>query len=196
MRRLAQRRGGECISRQYISSRIPSRCRRGHQWSAMPTNVSRGSWCPTCAHRKRLTLGEIRALAARRGGECISDQYVNNETKLWWRCSAGHEWEANPGLVKRGTWCPECAHVARLSLNVMKAIAASRGGRCLSTEYVNVETPLSWKCEAGHRVHGVPNAQTCGEGVGGDPVTAGPSCDSGQTHELHQRCSQGRRWRL
>src|SRR6516225_10113265 len=77
-------------------------------------------------------------------------QYVNSETRLWWGCSAGHEWEANPGLVKGGTWCPECAHVARLSLNVMKVIAASRGGRCLSTEYVNVETPLSWKCEAGH----------------------------------------------
>jgi hypothetical protein len=153
MRVLARQRGGKCISKRYISSKIPLRwrCRRGHQWSAMPTNVSRGSWCPTCAHRKRLTLGEMRALAARRGGECISDQYVNNDTKLWWRCSAGHEWEANPGLVKGGTWCPECAHVASLSLNVMKAIAASRGGRCLSTEYVNVETPLSWKCQAGHR---------------------------------------------
>ena len=84
----------------------------------------------------------MRTFAAHRGGECISDQYVNNETKLWWRCSAGHEWEAKPGLVKGGSWCPECAHVVRLSLNVMTAIAGSRGGRCLSAVYVNVETPL------------------------------------------------------
>jgi hypothetical protein len=140
------------------ASKIPLRwrCRRGHQWNAMPTNVSRGSWCPACAHRKRLTLGEMRALAARRGGECISDQYVNNETKLWWRCSAGQEWEADPGLVKGGSWRPKCAHVARLSLNAMVAIAASPGGRCLSVEYVNVETPLSWECKAGHRWTAVP----------------------------------------
>jgi hypothetical protein len=117
----------------------------------MPTNVSKGSWCPTCAHRKRLTLREMRVLAARRGGKCVSDQYLNNHTKLRWRCAAGHEWEADPGRVKIGAWCPYCAHVARLSLNAMVAIAISRGGRCLSTEYINVETPLSWKCEAGHQ---------------------------------------------
>jgi hypothetical protein len=153
MRRLAHRRKGECLSRQYVNSKAPLRwkCERGHQWNAIPTNVSKGSWCPTCAHRKRLTLREMRALAEHRGGECLSDKYANNEVKLRWRCAAGHEWEAAPGLVKGGTWCPHCAHVARLSLNAMAVIAASRGGRCSSTEYVNVETPLSWMCGAGHQ---------------------------------------------
>jgi len=102
MRVLARQRDGKCISKRYVSSRIPLRwrCRCGHQWNATPTNVSKGSWCPTCAHRKRLTLGEMRALAERRGGECLSERYVNNETKLRWRCAAGHEWETAPGLVK------------------------------------------------------------------------------------------------
>lgn len=158
MRRLANKRGGTCISRRYVNSRVQLRwrCRYGHQWKAMPTNVGKGSWCPTCAHRRPLTLREMRALAARRGGECVSDQYVNNETKLRWRCAAGHEWEAAPGLVKGGHWCPRCARVARLSLNEMVAVAVSRGGRCLSTEYVNVETPLLWRCEAGHQWMATP----------------------------------------
>jgi hypothetical protein len=130
MRSLAHRRGGECTSKRYINSRIPLqwRCSRGHQWKAMPTNVCKGSWCPTCAHRKRLTIGEMRALARRRGGECMPDQYVNSETKLLWRCAAGHEWKAAPGLVKGGRWCPHCAHVAHLSLETMVQIASSRGG--------------------------------------------------------------------
>ena len=158
MGRLAKKRGGTCVSRRYINSRVPLRwrCRYGHQWKAMPTNVSQGSWCPTCTHTRPLTLREMRALAARRGGECVSDRYVNNETKLWWRCGAGHQWEAAPGLVKGGRWCPHCARVARLSLNEMVAIAASRGGRCLSTEYVNVETPLWWRCKAEHRWTATP----------------------------------------
>jgi hypothetical protein len=37
---------------------------------------------------------------------------------------------------------PYCALVARLSLDGMAAIAACRGGRCLSTEYRDVGTPL------------------------------------------------------
>ncbi len=158
MRSLAQKRGGKCISRRYVSSRVALRwrCRRGHQWSAMPTNVTRGSWCPTCAHRKRLTLEEMRALAADRGGECLSDQYMNSETKLRWRCEAGHEWKAAPGPVKGGEWCPHCAHVARLSLHAMVEVASSRGGRCLSTEYVNADTRLLWACGAGHRWTATP----------------------------------------
>ncbi len=129
MRRLAERRGGKCISSRYISSRIPLRwrCRHGHEWNAMPTNVIKGSWCPVCAHRKRLTLHEMQALAASRGGKCVADQYLNNHTKLRWRCAAGHEWEAAPGSVKTGQWCPHCAHVARLSLHEVTSIAAARG---------------------------------------------------------------------
>jgi site-specific recombinase XerD len=33
----------------------------------------------------------------------------------------------------------------------MVAIASSRGGHCLSTEYVNVDKNLLWKCGAGHQ---------------------------------------------
>jgi hypothetical protein len=178
MCRLARLRGGVCISRRYLNSRIPLRwkCGLGHQWRAMPTNVSKGSWCPSCAHRKRLTLGEMRTLAARRGGGCVSDRYVNNETKLRWRCAAGHEWEAAPGLIKGGRWCPHCAHVARLSLNAMAAIAVSSGGRCRSTEYVNVETPLSWKCEAGHQWRATPASIRSGSWC--------PSCVHNQRLEL------------
>jgi hypothetical protein len=152
MQVLARRRGGRCISNKYLNSRVLLRwkCRHGHQWKAMPTNVTKGSWCPTCAHRRRLTIGEMRALARRRSGECLSVRYLNSENKLKWRCEAGHEWEAAPGLVKGGRWCPQCAHVARLSLETMTRTAASRGGRCLSTEYANVKTRLLWTCKAGH----------------------------------------------
>jgi hypothetical protein len=142
MRRLARRRGGKCISRRYINSRIPLRwrCRRGHEWNAMPTNVSKGSWCPACAHRERLTLDEMQTLAASRGGKCIADRYLNNRIKLRRRCAVEHEWEAAPGAIKTGQWCPHCAHVARLSLEAMMEIASSRRGRCLSTEYVNPQS--------------------------------------------------------
>ena len=44
-----------------------------------------------------------------------------------------------------------CALVARLSLDGMAAIAACRGGRCLSTEYRDVGTPLLCRYKAGHQ---------------------------------------------
>ena len=87
MCRLAKRHAADVFPGN-TSTRTPLswRCRRGHCWKAMPTNVSKGSWCPESAHRKRLTLREMRALAERRAGECLSDRYINNGTKLAWRC--------------------------------------------------------------------------------------------------------------
>ena len=68
MRRVAKQRAGKRLSPRYIDSRTPLewRCSLGHQWRAMPTNVTKGSWCPKCVHKQRLTIGEMQPLAAHR----------------------------------------------------------------------------------------------------------------------------------
>ena len=54
-------------------------------------------------------IEEMKRLAKNRGrGECLSNEYKNSDTKLKWRCSLGHEWEAKPSNIKIGKWCPEC----------------------------------------------------------------------------------------
>ncbi len=58
---------------------------------------------------RRLTIEERREIGEKRGGECLSPEYVNAHTKLRWRCEKGHEWEATPNHVKRGSWCPYCS---------------------------------------------------------------------------------------
>ncbi len=40
---------------------------------------------------------------------------------------------------------------AKLTIDVMQEIAKSRGGKCLSTKYVNSKTKLYWECSEGHR---------------------------------------------
>lgn len=45
-----------------------------------------------------------------------------------------------------------CAYDGRkLGLKLMRTIARERGGRCVSTEYVNASTRLEWECHIGHR---------------------------------------------
>jgi glutaredoxin len=158
MRSLAAQRSGRCISKRYFNSgiRLQWQCSRGHEWKAFPANVIRGSWCPHCAGVKRLTLREMQVLAGHQGGECLSKRYVNNATKLRWRCAGGHEWEAAPAPVKKGQWCPYCARVARLTLQELLAIAAQRGGECLSPEYINTSRHLRWKCARGHQWDAIP----------------------------------------
>ncbi len=108
---LANKKNGECLSDKYVSmhSKLKWRCEKGHEWMATPNSVKRGSWCPRCSGNVKLTLEELKGLAKGRGGQCLSKEYVNNRTKLIWRCGDGHEWSATPAHVKNGTWCPICA---------------------------------------------------------------------------------------
>ena len=38
----------------------------------------------------------------------------------------------------------------KFTIKDMQGIAEARGGKCLSTEYVNSNTHLEWECSEGH----------------------------------------------
>jgi len=174
MRAIAQERGGECLSRVYRRNEVKLRwrCALGHTWSATPSGIISGHWCPQCGGSQPKTIGDVRRVAATKDGECLSRTYRNSKTKLQWRCKEGHVWWAVPGSVMAGTWCPKCRDLhsgdsQRLTLENMWATAAAHGGQCLATEYRNNLTKLSWRCAAGHEWMATPghvrNGRWCPE---------------------------------
>jgi hypothetical protein len=112
---IARQRGGECTSTTWGGRNTPLtfKCARGHVWSARPVNVVyHASWCPKCAIAKRqtaMTIETMHAIAAERGGECLSFTYTSAHQKLEFRCARGHVWSATAWNVKNGSWCPRCA---------------------------------------------------------------------------------------
>lgn len=107
---LASSHGGKCLitTPTRTTAVVRWECAKGHRWDASLANVAKGTWCPYCAHRVRLTIQEMKEIASARGGECISARYVNAHHKLRWRCRFQHEWYATPAKVKAGRWCPRC----------------------------------------------------------------------------------------
>ena len=175
MKDIARERGGECLSDQYINThtKLSWRCSEGHEWDAESSCIRSGSWCPICSGNTQLTLEEMKDIAKERGGECLSDQYINTHTKLSWRCSEGHEWDAESSCIRSGSWCPICSGNTQLTLEDMKNIAKERGGECLSKEYINSHTKLSWRCSEGHEWDAEPSkikfgqwCPYCGIGIG------------------------------
>lgn len=166
LRKIARRRGGRLLSTHYVDARTPLRwrCAEGHVWKACAGSVKgaryrRGSWCPKCAPKdrvrnrltNRLTIEDMQRIARSRGGECLSERYVNGRFKLKWRCVKRHEWMARPSNVKSGSWCPVCCRSQKLTLAQLRETAAERGGKLISTEYANSAAPLLWECREGHR---------------------------------------------
>jgi Probable Zinc-ribbon domain len=166
LRHLAQQSGGECLSAIYLGVSVKHRfrCHQGHEWEATPANVKTGTWCPECkpdrigdSNRKR-TLNDMQQLAATRGGTFLSLEFRSVNHKYRWCCAMGHEWEAAPVDIQKGTWCPRCARESmKDSLEDMQLIARSRGGLCLSDLYINQSTKLLWRCSAGHEWQATPS---------------------------------------
>lgn len=170
LKNLAAGHQGKCLSQEYINAhtKLKWECKLGHQWEAVPSSIQQGTWCPKCAikssgNSQRLSIEEMQEIAVSRGGKCLSEHYINAKTKLLWECSQGHQWEAVPSSVKKGTWCNICSTkraTTKLSdsLEKMQEVAVSRGGRCLSKEYKGSFTPLEWQCNQGHIWKAVPSS--------------------------------------
>lgn len=167
---IAVKRGGTLISQQYlgISEPLEWECVKGHRFKTAPNNVkSKDSWCPTCAGKNKKTIQDMQAVAAERGGKCLSEQYINNITSLLWECKEGHQWKARPSNVCFGTWCPECAKKERglkrrtHTIEEMQQIAANQGGKCLSLEYAGTKYKLLWECEKSHKWESTPEKVFC-----------------------------------
>lgn len=169
MRAIAAERGGRCISRKFVDVKTQLRweCEAGHRWWMTPETVrQRGVWCPECRPvrpRKRPEAPLWQAAlerAAASGNVCIEGLDRRAKRSVLWRCAAGHEWNASPERVAAGASCPRCSG-RRLGIEHMHAMAAERGGRCVSEKFIDAYTKLQWECEGGHRWWAKPTVVRC-----------------------------------
>jgi hypothetical protein len=121
MKKVAAGRNGSCLSSKYIDARtkLVWRCEKGHRWTATPSAIKAGSWCPSC-FRERLSkvkrIGPIDVLiklAQRHGGLLRSKENMGSRVRHEWECEKGHRWMAKPTAVQQGSWCPLCSQARR-----------------------------------------------------------------------------------
>jgi hypothetical protein len=111
----AKNKGGECLSEEYIKheEKMKWKCKEGHIWYAHFSNIKNNkTWCVECSYNnKKLTIEECQLFAKNKGGECLSEKYNNCYTKMSWKCSKGHIWNAIFTHIKNNKkWCPNCSH--------------------------------------------------------------------------------------
>ena len=151
LNKFAEKKGGKLLTTVYIDNKTKMlwECKERHQWEAMSSTITdQKSWCPVCAG-SIVTLSDVRHLAILKGGRCLSNEYINSTTNLLWECKKGHQWHASQNSIKQNHWCPTCAD-NRLTIEEMRQIAESKGGRCINAVYIP-QTKMLWECENGHQ---------------------------------------------
>jgi hypothetical protein len=93
-------------------------CDKGHEWQAIIANRHSGSGCPYCAGKKaskEYNLSVIRPELADQWhptkNRKLSPDNVTpgSESKVWWVCNKGHEWQAIIASRNSGSGCPYCS---------------------------------------------------------------------------------------
>jgi hypothetical protein len=111
---------------------------------------------PIDAHQIRLVtrtderLEALRTIAHQHGGQCLAESYINNYTRLPFRCKEGHEWPAYPTTITSGSWCSRCAQKTRLSIERINDSLHFKGVQTTDTYYDSARTPMNWRCTYGH----------------------------------------------
>lgn len=147
MREAARQRNGWCLSPhyRYAPAKLKWRCAEGHEFSQTGLRVRHGYWCPAC--RNRINIAQLREVAKKRGGRCLSIAY-DPHGKTRWECERGHRFERPGAEVRRGKWCPVCAR-NQITIAELRDLANGRGGRLLSRRY-RPRAKLEWRCSRGH----------------------------------------------
>lgn len=93
-------------------------CPDGHEWKvAISSRTSQNLGCAVCSGRRASSASNLETeqpeLAAQwhptRNGDLTPSMVVAGSAKrVWWRCSAGHEWEATVRKRLSSPACPFC----------------------------------------------------------------------------------------
>ena len=105
-------------------------CEKGHEWEASPLSRLRHSKptrCPYCATKNRRVIKGHNDLETthpqiakewnyeKNGDTLPSDITSGSNSKFWWKCDNGHEWQTSPNNRLSGKGCPYCANQKILS---------------------------------------------------------------------------------
>ncbi len=182
LHRIAGQRGGALLSAKYAGDRgkLRFRCAEGHVWRTSPSDINQGSWCPRCGRTRSAGARtgpaaiRLRRIVSERGGILLSPVYVNNRTRLRYRCGEGHEWEAAPQNISAGRWCPQCAKASRarhhagrklVVIHRLARIVEARGGEVVAPGFVDCRHPMRVRCARGHTwaspVQGIQDGAWC-----------------------------------
>lgn len=103
------------------STKVWWKCKEGHSWKASISSRNRKLGCPFCAGQRTITgKNDFASWCNSNAPELLLEwDYDKNilrpeevgktsNKKAWWKCSAGHEWEAVIANRVHGTRCPIC----------------------------------------------------------------------------------------
>jgi hypothetical protein len=111
-------------------------CREGHEWEAVVYSRSRGSGCPCCNNSRSadesgvsVSNSEFKMEWHPTANGNLNPAYwtAGDSDKVWWICSAGHEWKTTFKARIKGKGCPVCDRIQGKPIQTQSKTDAGNG---------------------------------------------------------------------
>lgn len=149
--------GYELLSKEYINAQIKLnyQCSNGHKHNITWGHWKGGQRCPYCSNNNiKFTLDYIKKCFNKDGYILFSKEYIDCNTKLYYKCSNGHERSITFNNWRMGQRCSICYGKIKLTLENIRKSFIKSGYELLSKEYIDAHTKLDCKCPNGH-IHSI-----------------------------------------
>jgi very-short-patch-repair endonuclease len=148
------KQGYTCLETEYVDSRkkIRYRCNKHHE-DSMSFNhfYNNNIRCPVCSGVKPHTIDFVKDCFAKIGYTCLETQYVNNSTKINYKCDKNHFDSMTFDSFYNGNQrCPVCSGKKKHTIEFVIDYFSKQGYTCLETEYINNQTNINYKCDKHH----------------------------------------------
>lgn len=174
-----------------IRTKTAWECHRGHCWQTTYRTIARGHGCPVCASvARRHSPADYHRLAQQRGLRWLGPQVSDTSAKTGWRCSRGHQWQADYSHIQQGSGCPQCASTRPKTAGDYHQVAKARNFRWLGTEAPNVRMKTRWQCPQGHQWEALYNNVRRGSGC---PICANRVPKAAEAYQALAQ-ARGFRW--
>lgn len=195
------------------------KCFEGHEWKAsISLRTARGRGCPYCSGRYAITgVNDLQTVnpdlakewhPTRNGNLRPRDVKNMSNTRVWWRCYKGHEWQVSPASrVFQKTGCPICSNkkvlvgyndLATTHPELANEWDFEKNGNLKPTDITyGCTRGVWWKCKYGHEWKTTPNTRT--NGRTGCPLCFGKGSslpEQGISFYLEPICEIGRRVKI
>lgn len=141
-------------------------CYKNGHFGKMSVSSVRKNSCAECAGNKKYTFDDAKNILKEKSFTLISDEYINNCSKLDMLCKNNHEMSTSLSNIMVGYGCITYAGLKKYTIEEVRESFEKEGYTLLSTEYVNASCHLDFICSKGH-VHKIAythflSGQGCG----------------------------------
>jgi very-short-patch-repair endonuclease len=99
---------------------------------------------------KALTYEHVKNFFKEQNCELLSTEYDNAHYVMKYKCICGNISQISYNNLKKGRRCSDCKGGVRLNFEDVKVYFQEQGCELLSTEYINSQTLMKYKCNCGN----------------------------------------------